>query len=53
MNHEHNEKCKKEENKVLKNKNVLNELFDVNKFLADKNMVTRYSEHLNKLLIKS
>lgn len=32
---------------------MLNELFDVGKFLADKNMVERYSSHLNRVLIKA
>lgn len=32
---------------------MLNELFDVGKFLADKNMVERYSSHLNKVLINA
>ena len=36
-----------------KNKRVLNELFEVSKFLADKGMVERYSEYLNKVLIKA
>jgi len=36
-----------------KKKGVINELFDVGKFLADKNMVERYSSHLNKVLINS
>lgn len=36
-----------------KKKGVINELFDVGKFLADKNMVERYSSHLNKVLINA
>ena len=30
---------------------MLTELFDVNKFIDDKNMIEKYSQHLNKVLI--
>ena len=32
---------------------MLNEIFDVGKFLADNDMVERYSEYFNKILINS
>jgi hypothetical protein len=34
-----------------KEKEFLKELFGVKEFLADKDMVERYSEYLNKILI--
>lgn len=39
--------------KKKQEKNILSELFDVNKFLNDKNMIEKYSQHLNKVLINS
>ena len=44
---------KEKENEKEKDKNVLNELFDVNKFINDssRHMIDRYMEHLVKVLV--
>ena len=49
----HTEECRQKAEEDKKNKQVLNEIFDVSGFLADTNMVERYSEYLNKMLIKA
>ena len=41
----------KEVHKKDGSKGVLNELFDVNKFMGDKDMVERYAAHLNKVML--
>jgi hypothetical protein len=61
LQHQHTAECqakaaadaKAEQEAGGKNKGVINELFDVGAFLADKNMVERYSSHLNKVLINA
>jgi hypothetical protein len=35
----------------MKKRELLNQIFNVNEFLKDSNMVDRYSEYLNKILI--
>lgn len=53
LDHEHTAECIEKAEAEAQNKKLLNKIFDVSSFMGDSDLIERFSDYINKILINS